>query len=588
MAAYSYQPLLNEDIRLISLFPGAFSDAISFSLTHENLPASEPSIYMKRASKADIQKTLKGNWKVFDTPDGGYIYWPGTGVEAQREHPRRDIDRKLYSIDHHLLSQPCSSFEALSYVWGSMDNPEIVYVTSGEGNRRFKHAAIPSVMEIGANLASVLRHLRYPNKERKLWVDAVSINQKDVRERELQVRRMARIYGQANRVVAWIGPNENGSELAVSTLSYLARQVEISTDRWIFRASGAAEPEWWRSSFPLPYDKETEEALTAFYAHPWFERLWVMQEIRMGSRRAIMQLGTEEIHYSIILRATTALAARVGLPHKLREGIQSSTGITHNLGQITLPELFRNSRARKCTDPKDKIYGLLSLAPSAFTDRIQPQYSRSAAEIYKNAFCISVEISHRLDLLPQSGSPRSDFGGPSWVPDWAEDSVWRITFSSDFQAAGISRSECHYSEKSDVLKVLGVRCTSVRSVIEPTTENTNRMFQTLDPVELRVNRYPTGESLVQAYARVLQLDRCAERYPNAGALPKLQTFIETFPENLSSTWSHRMMGAFSKEAIIPSRFLSLDNRLCGFGQSTVRQGEYDLSPSLDIRLVQTS
>jgi hypothetical protein len=60
-------------------------------------------------------------------------------------------------------------YEALSYAWGSGDL-RIVQVDDKD-------------MHIGSNLESALRHLRYLERKRVLWVDALSINQDDITEK---------------------------------------------------------------------------------------------------------------------------------------------------------------------------------------------------------------------------------------------------------------------------------------------------------------------------------------------------------------------------------------------------------------------
>jgi len=85
-------------------------------------------------------------------------------------------------------------FEALSYAWGPIDDPSQVFV----GPKR-QH------LSITRNLADALRHLRYGDAPRTLWVDAICVNQADLPERGSQVKRMAETYTRASRVVVWLG-----------------------------------------------------------------------------------------------------------------------------------------------------------------------------------------------------------------------------------------------------------------------------------------------------------------------------------------------------------------------------------------------
>ena len=60
-------------------------------------------------------------------------------------------------------------------------------------------------LPVTASLHAALLRLRNRSIERIIWVDAVCINQQDLKEREQQVHSMAKIYGKAKRVIVWLG-----------------------------------------------------------------------------------------------------------------------------------------------------------------------------------------------------------------------------------------------------------------------------------------------------------------------------------------------------------------------------------------------
>ncbi|KAH8894696.1 hypothetical protein GQ53DRAFT_643223, partial [Thozetella sp. PMI_491] len=67
-------------------------------------------------------------------------------------------------------------------------------------------------VHVGKNLARALRTLReIPEIQRgaRVWVDALCINQKDVKEKNYVVRRMVDIYSKAERVISYLGDNDN-------------------------------------------------------------------------------------------------------------------------------------------------------------------------------------------------------------------------------------------------------------------------------------------------------------------------------------------------------------------------------------------
>ncbi|KAK3989003.1 hypothetical protein QBC44DRAFT_381812 [Cladorrhinum sp. PSN332] len=86
----------------------------------------------------------------------------------------------------------CPEYDALSYVWG---DPEVTESINLHG--REHHVAI--------NLYDALKRLRHPDKHRRLWIDALCINQKDSREKEGQIGLMDKIYSRAKEVCMWLG-----------------------------------------------------------------------------------------------------------------------------------------------------------------------------------------------------------------------------------------------------------------------------------------------------------------------------------------------------------------------------------------------
>ncbi|KAF6813396.1 heterokaryon incompatibility protein [Colletotrichum plurivorum] len=85
-----------------------------------------------------------------------------------------------------------ATFEALSYVWGYRLLGRSITVNGQSFN-------------ITRNLHDALLHLRRPNISRRLWIDALCINQVDLNERATQVSQMGDIYRLASRIIVWLG-----------------------------------------------------------------------------------------------------------------------------------------------------------------------------------------------------------------------------------------------------------------------------------------------------------------------------------------------------------------------------------------------
>lgn len=82
------------------------------------------------------------------------------------------------------------SYEALSYAWGVVDMTDNIRMN---GRR----------LGVTNNLYTALRYLRFQDKDRILWIDAICIDQANEREKQHQVQQMGKIYSQAEGVIFW-------------------------------------------------------------------------------------------------------------------------------------------------------------------------------------------------------------------------------------------------------------------------------------------------------------------------------------------------------------------------------------------------
>ena len=117
-------------------------------------------------------------------------------------------------VVQHIGGKP---YEALSYVWG--DPTPVVFVKCVD-------EANAGALGVGANLAKALIAFRLTDQTRRIWVDALCINQKDVAERQSQVRMMGAVYGKAEHVLCWLGPfngQEDGEFRARLAVRFLRR-----------------------------------------------------------------------------------------------------------------------------------------------------------------------------------------------------------------------------------------------------------------------------------------------------------------------------------------------------------------------------
>lgn len=112
-------------------------------------------------------------------------------------------------------------YQALSYFWG---DPKALRPISLQGR----------IVQISRNLESSLRHLRYEDRERTLWIDALSINQGDLIEKTQQVRQMHLIYARTRHLIVWVGERSEDSDTAMQAIRRIGvNRREKTPGTWI-------------------------------------------------------------------------------------------------------------------------------------------------------------------------------------------------------------------------------------------------------------------------------------------------------------------------------------------------------------------
>ena len=98
------------------------------------------------------------------------------------------VDPLHCTLESTALSD-AQAFDALSYCWGDTTAPKELNVNG-------------LTISVSSNLHQALLHLRHPAIPRRVWIDAICINQESNEEKAAQVSVMADIYATAKLVVA--------------------------------------------------------------------------------------------------------------------------------------------------------------------------------------------------------------------------------------------------------------------------------------------------------------------------------------------------------------------------------------------------
>ncbi|KAI1123474.1 heterokaryon incompatibility protein-domain-containing protein [Nemania abortiva] len=358
-------------------------------------------------------------------------------------------------LSRHSLESEDGRFEALSYCWGPLDDTVTMTLchedqppsqssssSSGDDGHAERWSPHPreQTFNITKNLDQALRHLRDAAAPRTLWVDALCINQGSIRERNYAIAFMADVYARAADVVIYLGAERSGSA------SFGAFwDVMDMVDEAVARVGG--EPLWKRPDIDAAIDelrvvRKTEAAgdddgddggssmfklhvrlaFAAFFAYPWFQRVWVVQEA-MNARRAVVQCGRRSRDWRDVIvmlhwaaRSSRSYAGGWSgrhpqdmLPPFLWTKLHAARrGVVDAPAYLPLLDLIAGGRAFDATDPRDKVFALLSFGEEThdlanLPPRLKPDYSKTASTTWADLTRQWI-IDHRsLDIL---GVPR--------------------------------------------------------------------------------------------------------------------------------------------------------------------------------------
>ncbi|KAL8878535.1 MAG: hypothetical protein Q9198_003674 [Flavoplaca austrocitrina] len=347
------------------------------------------------------------------------------------------------------------SYEALSYAWGSYDLSHMIFVDTGLGEKG---------ITVTENLHSALQHLRKTSSPRTLWVDATCINQSNVKERSQQVARMADIYKSAAKVLIWIGTAADNSALAIKALETLASKIHVD---WRLNAISAAsedhvESEWLDHSKPAPFEDQTWVSIGQILDRSWFSRLWVWQEVSLAHNGAIVICGDSTMSWQNFCKAIASLLQRPKLTSipNIGENISQSWQLCKPKTGLKLQNILQFSRNAKCSDQRDRIYGVLSLVEEPGRLGMKPDYTKTTAQVFQDVMLSIIFRTGDLNLLTSCELQGERDEIPSWVPNW---SIPRPSHPIIVTYACLaSATQATYNDRDGFLSVIGLHVGKIR------------------------------------------------------------------------------------------------------------------------------
>ncbi|KAI0858993.1 heterokaryon incompatibility protein-domain-containing protein [Xylaria cubensis] len=390
-------------------------------------------------------------------------------------------------------------FEALSYAWGDPEDRTPITVT---GN----------MFRVTVNLATALRHLRYSDRPRSLWIDALCIDQRNILEVNHQIQYMVDIYASATGVLAWLGPDDGFAGPAFDALRSISEMIS----------------------------QDQIDHLTALFNRPFWIRLWVVQELVLA-RDIQLVCGLQYLPWVVVdrffrRRSSDGKLAFDLFPQDLRKPVYLLRHIWHARETIiggrhlTFSQLLNKYNPCRCSVTKDYTYSLLGMAPtsSAIHQFIQPDYGSetSIEDVFRNTTAAAILEDQNLNILclvrrhsdhHLGNIPRPLPMQNSWVGDWSCQRVIRPLIEPDnakqlyaaYKPGNFSKEENLALKDLGVLKVRGAvfgKLDVVKEEANPFAERWEEDVRSWEPSDIQSYHYPSGEDAVNAFWRTLIMD----------------------------------------------------------------------------------
>lgn len=280
-------------------------------------------------------------------------------------------------------------YKCLSYTWGG---PRWEDEKAGGGWIGTTQSVLINghSLAIGLNLRNALDHLHSALGGKAIWIDAICINQGDALERNTQVALMGSIYEQADEVIVWLGKSTPTWETALENM----KRLPLTRDELrMLNLTNLAKPMRDAVVACGLTSEEHADIIEFLSGIRWFSRIWTVQEqvfareIRFLCGDILMLLET--IWKGSLLMVTSGEESDLDVRRRRWNG--QFLGLVLCRENLLPPpddelvaiderkETIRNMRVKKtlkaslgmqthlhrsylATDPKDKVFGVLSIS----------------------------------------------------------------------------------------------------------------------------------------------------------------------------------------------------------------------------------
>lgn len=401
----------------------------------------------------EVNDGFKMNLGMLDDNGNVKSNWDGPVAQVSLDSFPAFYRNHVEDADKNSPVNAPNNYLAMSYAWGAPNEPKKHIFINGH-----RH-------EVTGNLHAGLtqfRKMEYFRQGRKIWIDAICINQSEAKanknEKKAQLKLMGSIYRNAGNIIVWLGNEDPYSEKAIESLQsasllYRTEYIEAFDNADPYLATAHREVAYFHmKASMLKWSSlhrigpcgciDADVAMYKFFDRPYWRRLWIIQELAngrpgmpvvCGSRvtqwryirdgaflyTALMDLLQESTSASLASLGAGPMTKEHSIPHVAGIAQLEIAGHRKTLPEVDVTFLPIKSNLPPAHGPlkgspfkqalmlasradvfnaKDRVYGMLEI-PSLPKLDITVDYDKSVGTVYREFAQAAIEKGRSLDIL---------------------------------------------------------------------------------------------------------------------------------------------------------------------------------------------
>jgi hypothetical protein len=302
---------------------------------------------------------------------------------------RKDDPKGDYEIAcrlHTISLGDKTPFVAISYVWGAATDTQDI-ILDGD------------VFSVRTNLYRLLQKMARKRFSTYFWVDAICVNQRNVRERNQQVALMEQIYPKAASVIVWLNPQSTAVDEALILLAGMYKKgiapedyeqvkealqelcyLEYWSRAWIVQEYTLAEHiELWGTDCSISGD---------VLAYAAYDYIWWLKQFKENREPITEPTHRIQIPWSSPAGKVISCRKQWRFSRSERQRIPVQQRRFTRAEGLPFDYVFsligEHGRQLQCADVRDRVYAMLSLLreDDSLKRAIVPDYSRSVSQLF--------------------------------------------------------------------------------------------------------------------------------------------------------------------------------------------------------------